>query len=147
MSYKFKELGVSKEGGQKMNDKCISDFIKELIAMLHSKNTLIPFENERPWHELFYELKCEHEAPLFFNKLRFDWDGPYPRSREISDFLHALHWNASVSASNPSFDEISLSKEMATLWLGHIDHSEPSNLNFLNIALKKAENKFKQMRV
>lgn len=130
-----------------MARQCVSDFVKELVALLHEKKVRMPFENEKPWHELFYELKYNEKAPDFINCLRFDWDGPYPHSRELSDFLHALHWNVSVSANNPSFDEISLSEEVANLWQKRISELGPSDLDFLNIASEKAQIKFEHLKV
>ncbi|MFA5323657.1 MAG: hypothetical protein WC373_13375 [Smithella sp.] len=126
-----------------MTEKCMSDFVKELFAKLHYEKIAIPFENERPLHELFYELKNETKRPAFFNKLRFDWDGRYPRSRELSEFLHAIHWNASGSVNNPSFEEISLLDKMAEMWNKQIEESE---LEFLKLAVEKAKNKFEQLK-
>ena len=120
--------------------------MKELVTVLHFEQVTMPFENERPWHELFYELKHSEKTPGFFERLRFDWDGPYPRSRELSDFLHALHWNASVSAKNPIFDEISLTDDIADLWKKRLDSLEPGMLSFLNAASQMAKKKFEQFK-
>lgn len=95
-------------------------FVKRLVALLQSERIIMPFENEAPWHELFYKLKREHKfrgRPAFFDSLRFDWDGPFPKSQELSDFLHALHWNACVSAQNPKYDRFTVSHEIVQEWL------------------------------
>ncbi len=90
----------------------LGQFVKELSALLANENVSIPFKNERPWHTLFYSLKTERDVPgrpTFFDRLQFDWDGPFPKSQELSEFLHSLHWNASVSATNPHYETINLS--------------------------------------
>ena len=97
----------------------LGDFVKRLVALLQSEDILMPFENEAPWHELFYKLKKERGVegrPVFFDRLRFDWDGPFPKSLELSDFLHALHWNACVSAQNPKYDSITLPADIQKEW-------------------------------
>lgn len=35
----------------------LGDFVEQLAAALQKQNTTMPYENEGPWHELFYELK------------------------------------------------------------------------------------------
>lgn len=127
-----------------MGQQCLTDFVKHLVASLYHNHVSMPFENERPWHELFYELRRQGEKPVFIEKLRFDWDGPYPHSRELSDFLHALHWNASVSANNPSFSEISLSDDIASLWTEEASELDAKDKSFLELTTKMAKAKFEQ---
>ena len=50
-----------------MTEQCLSDFVKELVTVLHFEQVTMPFENERPWHELFYELKHSEKTPGFLN--------------------------------------------------------------------------------
>jgi hypothetical protein len=61
----------------------------------------LPFRNEKAWHLLFYRLKkvASPGRPEFLDDLFFDWDGRYPKCRQLSEYLHALHWNASLSAA------------------------------------------------
>jgi len=123
----------------------LGDFVKELVALLHKDKVNIPFEDESPWHELFYELKKDPERAgslMFFENLQFDWDGPYPKCQELSDFLHALHWNASVSALNPRFDSITLIDDIAELWIKRVDELTPEEKKFLYKALDEAKHKF-----
>lgn len=123
----------------------LSDFIKSLVAKLHKGKTVMPFHNERPWHLLFYELKKDttiSEKPLFLEQLRFDWDGPYPKSQKVSDFLQALHWNASVSASNPHYDKITLSDDVADLWQERFRKLDEKTKNFVDITFKRAQEEF-----
>lgn len=129
-----------------INKVSLGDFVKFLAARLQSKNVDIPFQNEKPWHILFYELKKSDDnpgKPEFLRSLRFDWDGPYPRSRELSDFLHALHWNSSVSAKNPHYDTISLSEDITELWKAESELLESQELTFLNNATDKAIRDFR----
>jgi hypothetical protein len=127
----------------------LGDFVKELVALLHKEKINIPFEDESPWHELFYELKKypeRAESFAFFENLQFDWDGPYPKCQELSDFLHALHWNASVSAQNPSFDSITLIDDIAELWMKRVDELADEEKKFLYKALVEAKHKFVAQR-
>ena len=123
----------------------LGDFVKDLVALLHQENIKMPFDDENPWHELFYELKKHPERTegfRFLENLQFDWDGPYPKCQELSDFLHALHWNASVSALNPRFDSISLIDDIAELWAKRIDKLSAEDKAFLFIALSQAKERF-----
>lgn len=125
----------------------LGDLIKQLVARLHTQKIKLPFEDESPWHELFFDLKKEPDLPgkpSFINDLRFDWDGPYPKCRELSEFLHALHWNASVSAHNPSFDTITLPTEIEKLWLERSNSLDSTTAEFLNHIVESAKARFVQ---
>jgi hypothetical protein len=125
-------------------DLSLGDFVKKLVASLHQQNVQMPFEDEIYWHELFYELKRATKVegkPTFFNQLRFDWDGRYPKCQELSDFLHALHWNASISAQNPRFDRISLTRGIVDIWSSR-DQLDSGSLGFLEEAVRMAKEKF-----
>jgi hypothetical protein len=127
-----------------MAQMTLGELVKQIAARMQKQSVPMPFRNERPWHELFYELKKENTAdkPSFFDRLSFDWDGPYPKCRELSEFLHALHWNASVSANNPHYDTINLSKDVADLWEQRSRELEPSSKRFLDIAVDRAAKEF-----
>jgi len=123
----------------------LGDFIKELAALLHKKHVDMPFKNQRPWHVVLYDLKRASSAPgrpLFLDEVTFDWDGPYPRSRELSEFLNALHWNASVSASNPHYQTITLTDAVAELWLNRYNLLDADTKKFLNKAVESAQKEF-----
>jgi len=125
----------------------LGDFIKQLTARLQGEGIPIPFKNERPWHFLFYELKKERDLPgwpRFLDQLLFDWDGPYPRSRELSAFLHALHWNASVSANNPHYETIELPDSVADLWQQRIGGLDKDARQFLDETVRRARAEFAQ---
>ena len=100
-------------------DMPLGEMIKVLVATLHKKNVPLPFKNQKPWHLLFYSLKKQPAGPgkpPFLDELVFDWDGPYPKCEELTDYLNALHETANVSAFNPSFDFISVDDADATRW-------------------------------
>lgn len=123
----------------------LGEFVKQLAALLQRDKVTMPFKNERAWHELFYALKRDQAVPgkpQFLESLRFDWDGPYPKSRDLSQFLEALHWNASVSASNPQFEVITLPEEVAELWLRRYDDGDPELKGFLDAAVGRARQEF-----
>lgn len=102
-----------------MNTENISlgDFVQQLLLQLGDNE--LHFRDERPWHELFYQLKtapAESGKPCFLNDLFFDWNGAYPRCQELSEYLHGLHWAGCVSASNPSYDRFRLTREVGDQW-------------------------------
>jgi hypothetical protein len=93
----------------------LGEFVKRLILDLEEKSVTMPFQNEENWHNLFYKLKsarAEKGRPLFFEKLRFDWDGPYPRCQDLSEYLQTLHLNGFISVSNPSYDKLSVDDDV-----------------------------------
>jgi len=98
----------------------LGEFVRMLSARIvqDKPDTELPFKDERVWHFLFYELKKQNlpGRPAFLDGLFFDWDGRYPKSQQLSEFLHALHWNASVSAGNPRYEGLRLSQETANSW-------------------------------
>jgi len=125
----------------------LGQFVKELTALLEEHKIAIPFKNERSWHFLFYELKKDKNAvgrPSFFDSLEFDWDGPFPKSQELSNFLHSLHWNASVSASNPHYETIDLSDEVKALWLKKYNAEDEDARKFIASAVGRAKKEFAQ---
>jgi hypothetical protein len=78
----------------------------------------MPFQNEEKWHRLFYELKAGRQKPgrpVFFDKLRFDWDGRYPRAQDLSEYLQSLHWNGFISVANPTYDRLSVDPDVKRL--------------------------------
>jgi hypothetical protein len=100
------------------HDMSLGEFVKQLTARMHQSKMTMPFKDEKPWHVLLYDLATSNlePRPEFLSKLQFDWDGPYPRSRDLSDYLHGLHFTGCVSASNPSYDEITLDDDLAEIW-------------------------------
>jgi len=117
----------------------LGDFVKEMAALMKEDNLRLPLKDERPWHLLFFELKRDRQAtgrPVFLDRLVFDWDGPSPRCQELSEFIHALHWNANVTASNPTYETLTLSDDIANRW-------RPADVtSFHQSALARARNQF-----
>src|SRR5690242_14735795 len=99
-------------------DASLGDFVRQLAVRFARQGTPMPLKNERPWHELFYDLQQQGSKPAFLESMKFDWNGPYPTSRALSEYLSALHWTGCVSAGNPSYDEISLAPDVQALWEG-----------------------------
>ena len=77
------------------------------MAVSIPEQRIIPFQDESPWHIVLYRLKQDLQDPLpkFISELTFDWDGPFPKSQDVSDFLQALHWTGSVEALNPTYEK------------------------------------------
>lgn len=97
----------------------LGDFVKQLAVAMEHNGLVMLFKNEKPWHLLFYDLKRDAAGegkPSFFESLRFDWNGPYPKSQELSRFIQALHWTGAVGAVNPSYEKLVLQEDVSRLW-------------------------------
>jgi hypothetical protein len=123
-------------------DISLGEFVKQLTVRIHDLKVPMPFKDEEPWHLLFYQLKRENVPgkPTFFEHLRFDWDGSYPRCRELSEYIHALHFTGCVGASNPSYDEISLNPKLGELWAS--ENLEGDLSVFMDHAMEEVQAKF-----
>ena len=124
-----------------MNTENVSlgDFVQQLLLQLGDAE--LRFRDERPWHELFYELKtapAKRGKPQFLSELLFDWNGAYPRCQELSEYLHGLHWTGCILASNPSYDRFKLSQEVGNQWRSAV--VEPDVLEFVAAAAQTARN-------
>lgn len=97
-------------------DVSLGEFLKYLVLDLQrSANVQMPFQNEEKWHQIFFNLKSARKQkgrPAFFDKLRFDWDGPYPRCQDLSEYLQTLHLNGFVSVTNPSYDRLNVDDDV-----------------------------------
>lgn len=119
----------------------LGEFVKQLTVRMREASVTMPFKDEKPWHTLLYDLTVSDISPKpgFLGQLQFDWDGPYPRSRDLSDYLHGLHFTGCVSAGNPSYDQITLDPDVAKIW------SQSSSLevnNFMDKVMSLAQKEF-----
>lgn len=127
------------------HDLSLGLFVKQLAALLQKNDVQLPFKNQKPWHLLFYQLKENSRSPgrpNFFDELRFDWDGAYPKCQQLSEFLNAMHFTASVSARNPHFDIISVEPQVAERWAQTIKKDDPQLVQFVNNAVSLAQQEF-----
>ena len=116
-----------------------------LVADLHKDNVGLPLRNQEPWHLLFYRLKKAldmPDRPEFLDDLVFDWDGPYPKCDELSEFLNGLHISANVSAHNPSFGFISVDDDDAARWSEELGRLDPGVKTFVERATVFAREEF-----
>ena len=136
-------------GEMDMSDRDIdielSEFVIRLAALLAREDVTMPFENEAPWHLLFYDLKRLDKPgrPTFLDDLIFDWDGPYPKSQDLSRFLHTLHWTV-ASVDNPTYRVLRLPPRTAELWYSRYENSRPELKAFLDMAHSRARERFSQ---
>lgn len=123
-------------------DISLGEFVKQLTVRIYDAKLPMPFKDEEPWHTLFYKLKQEEAAgkPSFFADLGFDWDARYPRSPELSEYIHALHFTGCVAASNPSYDEMSLNPKLEQIWSSQ--KPEADLANFLDHAMEQVRTQF-----
>lgn len=122
----------------------LGKMVKLLAATLHRDKRLLPFKDQKPWHELFYDLKSKPSRgkPGFIDELVFDWDGPYPTCMELSEFLNALHFTANVTAHNPRFEVISVDDDDANRWLQELNGVSTGFKTFLKRAVAIAHERF-----
>jgi hypothetical protein len=119
----------------------LGEFVKQLVAHLDEADLVMPLKDEGKWHTLFYKLRGSRfeGRPAFFDEMLFDWDGAYPRSPELVEYIHALHWTGCVSASNPQYDQITLNKKVRELWSAvHLDENLRGFVDFA-VGLAKEE--------
>lgn len=96
-------------------DVSLGEFVTLLVLQLDKNEIPMPFQNEEKWHRLFYGLKMERGQPgrpSFLDRMRFDWDGRYPKSQDLSEHLQVLHWNGFVSVANPSYDRLRVDQDL-----------------------------------
>jgi hypothetical protein len=124
----------------------LGEFVKQLAIRMEDANLVMLFKDEAPWHLLFYKLKKDQSPgkPKFLATLRFDWDGPYPRCQELSDFIQALHWTGSVVAVNPSYEKIMLQDGLKEIWSEEGKSLEPELRSFLEKSVELAKEEFPQ---
>lgn len=119
-------------------DVTLGDFVQQLLLRLRDNELL--FKDERPWHELFYRLKKQatrRGKPAFLQDLFFDWNGEYPKSQALSEYLHALHWTGCMDAANPGYDKFRLNSGVRKFWRKRLDHDLSAFLNKAAEAAKK----------
>ena len=124
----------------------LGEFVKLLLVVLRQKNIAFQMKNRKPWHVLTYRLK-QSSAPgklAFFDELWFDWDGPYPRSRELDELLSMLSITGAVETTSPRYGEWRLSDHMFSLWSGTYATLGRSDRQLLNFAAALAEEEFKK---
>ena len=124
----------------------LGEFVKLLLVVLRKKNIAFQMRNPEPWHALAYRLKRSSAVgkPVFFDDLWFDWDGSYPRSRELDELLTALHMTGTVETTSPHFEEWRLSPRHATLWEKSYAMLSNRERQFLDLAAVLAEDEFKK---
>lgn len=121
------------------------DFLKVIAVRINEEKLVLPFKEEAPWHFLFYQLKIAQataDKPKFFEELRFDWDGPYPRCQELSEYIQALHWTGSITVGNPSYDRIMLDKGLSEKWKEEAKEFGLDHSGFLDEGIKIAKKEF-----
>lgn len=122
----------------------LGDYFKQLALRMDDEKLVMEFKNEKPWHLLFYKLKkakAENKPP-FLSTLRFDWDGPYPRCQELSEYIQALHWTGSVVVGNPSYDRLTLQAEVRKIWSDESNDLSAESREFVNLGLELAAREF-----
>ena len=121
----------------------LGEFVKQLTLRFTDQGMTMPLRDERPWHMLFYRLKTSGTAagkPDFLADLLFDWDGPYPRSSELAEYLDTLHWTGCLSASNPQYEKVTVNPKVSQLWSSL--SVDPKLNSFIDYAVETAKGHF-----
>jgi hypothetical protein len=125
-------------------DITLGDLVRLLAVSIRARGRLMPYQDETPWHTVFYRLKKElpEPKPQFIANLGFDWDGPFPKSQDISDFLQALHWTGSVAALNPSYEQIIVPPGVQERWTTEVNELDPEMAKILERTVELAVEEF-----
>jgi hypothetical protein len=121
----------------------LGEFVKQLTLRFTEEGMTMPLRDEKPWHMLFYNLKTSSNAsskPDFLSELLFDWDGPYPRSSELAEYLDTLHWTGCLSASNPQYEKVTVNPKVSELWASL--QVDPNLSSFIDHAVETAKGHF-----
>lgn len=116
----------------------LGDFVKYLLVLLQRNGIPFKLEDERVWHELLYALKMVPQMhsgrPQSLADLKFDWDGPYPKSQELSRSFTVLRTN-SLTCSSPAFTDYKILEGIKRRWAEEYEKLPANIKEFLNIAL------------
>lgn len=131
-----------------MEEIHLGDFVKFLIVRLQKNGVKLPLRNPELQHSLFCKLKAMDglEKPSFFDKLRFIWDGPYPKSLELSEFLHGLCMVGALICDSPQYENYILPKDMFTFWEQKFEELDEMTKQFIGTAANVASEEFAQTR-
>jgi hypothetical protein len=121
--------------------------MKQLAVRMREADMVMTLKDEKPWHMLFYRLREEYksEDATFLQSMQFDWDGPYPKSQDVSDFLQGLHWTGSVSALNPTYERIIIPDEVQRVWKAEGEHLGEDDKALLTRGLEIAQIEFSSL--
>lgn len=123
----------------------LEEFVKYMVLLLQKNNIVLPFHKTEAWHSLFYRLKKStetHGKPAFLENLWFDWDGPYPKSPELSEYLNAMCFIGVVETNSPRFDRYWLSKNVEGLWQEQFEKLDKTLKQYLHSTVEIAKEEF-----
>ena len=120
----------------------LGDFVGLLMLLLQGKITISL--NMETWNLLFYRLKKKNIAgkPAFFEKMQFDWDGPYPKSPELSHYLNCLSMFGVLVTTSPRFQEYKLDEKHTPILKKKYEALDETAKLFLDHAVKIAMEEF-----
>lgn len=133
------------DNGENQMTISLGEFVNYLVLLLQKNNVILPFHRQGAWHLLFYRLKKSpeiREKPAFLETLWFDWDGPYPKSPELSEYLNALRIIGVVETNSPKFDKYWISKDIERLWQSQFEKTDEINKEYLLRVVEIAKEEF-----
>ena len=131
---------------ERIRQDSLTTFLWYLVARLQKDGVDVPYANDRAWQVLFLKLKSSPETmpPPFLNSLRFNSDGPYLRSHQLTEAIQGLQLGASVAALNPTFDYILFPprSNFGRKWLDELSNRDPQYQAFVNSTVATAKDIF-----
>lgn len=123
----------------------LGDFVKFLIVVLQKRRVFLPLKECEPWHRLVYRITMFGETvgrPALLNDLRFDWDGSYPKTPGLTEFLCGLRVSGAVLCDSPCYENHRVSEDTLALWGTQFKKLDAATVVFLERAADIAAREF-----
>jgi hypothetical protein len=124
----------------------LNDVVRFLVLFLHRERLDLHFQDRKPWHALFYDLKrlpSTTGVPLAIRDAFFGWNGPAPACQDLDECLDGLFRAGSVEWSLPGLRTYRLSESGLASWAGEFDQLKGPEKDFLSrVALAYARQRF-----
>ena len=69
---------------------------KQILCRLHGDGINLDLDNRERWQLVMYDVNEKYPNSI---NMRFDWDGRYPTSPEVDNFLHSVKWTGCATES------------------------------------------------
>ena len=121
-----------------LDDVSLGEFVKIFIANVQKKCSVVPYHSDPVWHNFFYKLKHNQEnKPKCISELRFDWDSPYPKEKELSDYLFAIEcMSGSILTYRDSLGTL-YPEDIIGIWLGIYNNLDDKGKTYITKAVER----------
>jgi len=69
---------------------------KHILCKLHGEGINLDLDNRERWQLVMFDLDKKYPDSI---NMHFDWDGPYPTSPQVDNFLHSVKWTKCATES------------------------------------------------